>query len=346
MHIDATDDVPVARKATFTACPISALGLMFVLAYRTLATCASFRASEALDASLCGFMCEVIDVLAIFPQGHALIMVTPTILVTYTMGIADEEEANKVLLAKVDHFARGFVAQITNVTFGSSTLLVLGPLQPSPTSRALFATRLLFGQFSQLHVSLSFERADATACHDHSLARVGTNSSKMDFTQIDSCMNRSRCFFSLWCLDTGMQFKTMIPNEATCTAVLRKLNRQDDGLSSLSHGQNNTSIFTTYSLSRPFDRIEAFFSPWIFHSHLWMGLTELACGVDIGEESMYHHLHRLTVQGKLSTFGPLLQLTAPWPFGMFHSGLLMDLTTEVPHFGGFHLSISQASKQF
>src|SRR5271157_6042962 len=125
MHIDTADNVAMASEATFAACPISALGLVFVLAYRTLATCASFGASEALDASLCGFMGEVIDVLAIFPQGHALIMVTPTILVTYTMGIADEEEANIVLLAKVDHFARGFVTQITDAAFCSSALLVL-----------------------------------------------------------------------------------------------------------------------------------------------------------------------------------------------------------------------------
>src|SRR5271157_401808 len=202
MHIDTADNVAMACEATFAACPISALGLMFVLAYRTLATCTSFGASEALDASLCGFMCEVIYVLAIFPQGHPLIMVTPTILVTHTMGIANEEEANIVLLAKVDHFVCSFVAQITDATFGSSTLLVLGPLQPSPTSRALFALRLLFGKFSQLHVSLSFERADATACHDHSLARVGRDCCQVDFTQIDSCMSRARCLFSLWCLDT------------------------------------------------------------------------------------------------------------------------------------------------
>jgi hypothetical protein len=35
------------------------------------------------------------------------------------MGIADEEEAHIVLLAKVDHFACGFVAQITDAMLSS-----------------------------------------------------------------------------------------------------------------------------------------------------------------------------------------------------------------------------------
>ena len=56
MHIDTADNVTVASKAAFSACPISALGLVFVLADRTLATCASFGASRAFDASLCGFV--------------------------------------------------------------------------------------------------------------------------------------------------------------------------------------------------------------------------------------------------------------------------------------------------
>jgi hypothetical protein len=54
MHIDTADNVPVACEATFAACPISSLRLVFVPTYWTLATCASFRASEAHDVSLLG----------------------------------------------------------------------------------------------------------------------------------------------------------------------------------------------------------------------------------------------------------------------------------------------------
>ncbi len=79
MHIDTADNVTMASEAIFAACPISSLGLVFLLPDWTLATFALFRASRALDASLCRFLGDVVDVLAIFPQGHPLVMVTPPV---------------------------------------------------------------------------------------------------------------------------------------------------------------------------------------------------------------------------------------------------------------------------
>src|SRR5690242_12792243 len=108
MHIDAADNIPMAHKATFAAGPISVLGLVFMPTYRTLATCSSFRASEAHDVSLFGFMREVIDILAIFPQGHALVVVPSAITGTDPMGIADEEGPDFVFLTDIDHLSCGF----------------------------------------------------------------------------------------------------------------------------------------------------------------------------------------------------------------------------------------------
>jgi hypothetical protein len=345
MHIDTADNVTMASEATFAACPISSLGLMLMLAYRTLATCASFRASEALDASLCAFMGEVVDVLAIFPQGHALVVVTPTVLVTYTMGMTDEEGANVSATAEADHSMSGFMAQITNAAFCSSALLVLGPLQSTPSARTFLAPRLLFGKLAQHLGSLPFERADATACDDHRLARVSRDCCQMDFTQIDCRMDFSRRVLCFGCFDADMQFKAVIPNQAACAAILGQSEMQDDGLAPLAHRQNNASRLLRDRLSRPFDRIEAFLSPWIVHPHLRVRLTELARGVDIGKESMYYHLYRLTVQCKLSAFGSLLQLTLPRPLRMIHPSLLVRFDTEVPDFGGFHLRISKRRRQ-
>jgi hypothetical protein len=76
-----------------------------------------------------------------------------------------------------------------------------------------------------------------------------------------------------------------------------------------------------------------------------MGLAKLTCGIDVGKEGMDNHLDRLTMQCKLS-FGCLLQLIASRPFGMAHSGLLVDLYAEVPNLSRFHLGGFQASKQF
>ena len=129
VHIDTANKIAVSDKAAGFACPISSLGLVFVPTCRTLATCASFRASEAHDVSLFGFVREVVDVLAIFPQGHALIMVSPTVLVANAMRIANEEGAHFVVNAEVDDLVSGLVSLIANAAFGSGFDLVLGFLQ-------------------------------------------------------------------------------------------------------------------------------------------------------------------------------------------------------------------------
>jgi hypothetical protein len=345
MHIDTADNVPMACEATFSARPISSLGLVFMPTCRTLATCASFGASEAHDVGLFGFMREVVDILAILPQGHPLVVVTTRMAVTDAMRIPNEERANILFLAEVDHFAGSFVTQITNAAFCSCLDLVLGSLQLSPSSRVFFASRLLFSKLAKLLGSLPLERADATTCHDQGLSRVRRDSCQVDFTQVNRCMNQSWCFFGFMRLNTDMQLKAVVPNKTASPTVFRQVKSQNKRVTAFAHGKDNPSIFMTYSLSRPLDRIEAFFSPGIFHLHLGMGLAEFACGINVGKEGMDDHLHRLAMQSKLSTFGCLLQLIAPRPFGMVHSGLLVDLDTEVPDFGGLHLSLSQTSKE-
>ncbi len=89
----------------------------------------------------------------------------------------------------------------------SSALLVLGPLQSTPSARALLATRLSLPDFSQHLGSLSFERANAATCDDHRLTRVGGNSGQVDFTQVDGCMNLSWRSLSFWHSDAHMQIE-------------------------------------------------------------------------------------------------------------------------------------------
>ncbi len=345
MHIDTADNITMTCKATFAACPISSLGLVLMPTYRTLATCASFGASEAHDVGLFGFLCEVVDILAILPQGHPLVMVTTRIALTDAVGIADEERTNFLFLAKVDHFTSSFVTQITNATFCSCLDLILGSLQLSPSARVLLASGLLLCNLTQLLASLPFERPDATTCYDQGVSSIRRDGCQVDFTQINSCMNLTGCLFSLWHLNAHMQLKAVVPNKTASTTVFRQVKRQNKRDTSFAHRQDNATILTAHSLSRPLDRIEAFFSPRIFHLHLGMSLTELARGIDIGKKGVYNHLHRLAMQSKLA-FRCLLQLIAPRPFGVAHSGLLVDLYTEVPNLSCFHLSISQASKQF
>jgi hypothetical protein len=103
MHIDRPDEVAVASKATLAANPSSAFGL--VLTSRTPATGSSFGGGRARDAGLRGLVSQVVDILAVFPQGHAPVVVAAAILVAHAVRVADEERAYLVFHAEVDHLA-------------------------------------------------------------------------------------------------------------------------------------------------------------------------------------------------------------------------------------------------
>src|SRR5215813_2728696 len=105
-------------------------------------------------------------------------------------------------------------------------------------------------------------------------------------------MNRPGCLFSLGCLNTNMQLKTVVPDETTSTAIFRQIKRQDDRFAPFAHWQNNSPVLMADCLSRPFDWIEAFLSPGIFHLHLGVSLAKLACGIDVGKKGVYNHLDR------------------------------------------------------
>src|SRR5712671_1313926 len=105
MHIDRTNKITVADKATLLTVPNPAFGLVLVSTSGTLATCSSFGASEAQDAGLFRFVGQIVTILAVFPQGHALIVVTAIIAVTDAVRIADEETSHLVLNTEVYHLA-------------------------------------------------------------------------------------------------------------------------------------------------------------------------------------------------------------------------------------------------
>jgi hypothetical protein len=128
--------------------------------YRTLATCSSFGASEAHDVSTFGFVGEVVDIFPIFPQGHALIMVSSAIAVTDPMRITDEERTHMLLYTEVDDLSAGLVTHITYTTFSPSTHLVLGTLKFLPAARVLLATGLLLSESSKLLMALPLEGTD------------------------------------------------------------------------------------------------------------------------------------------------------------------------------------------
>ena len=88
MHVNAAYQVSVTREAALPTLPISALGLVTMLAYRTLAGSSPFCASEATDVSLFTLVLQVVNVYPIFPAGHSLVVVPARFFVPYPMGIA------------------------------------------------------------------------------------------------------------------------------------------------------------------------------------------------------------------------------------------------------------------
>jgi hypothetical protein len=107
MHIDRPHQIAVSIEPTGFAGPVPVARLMLMPTLGTLATCSSFRASEALDVSVFAFVGEVVDVtpILILPKAHALVVVASVLTISHSMGIANEEGPNLLLHAEVDHFA-------------------------------------------------------------------------------------------------------------------------------------------------------------------------------------------------------------------------------------------------
>ena len=132
MHIDRANEIAMASKSTGSTDPISSLGLVCMPTYRTPAAGSSFGAGEAHDVGLFCFMGQVVDVFAVFPLRHALVVVSAPAFPANTMRVADEERSHLVLDAEVDHPPRGFMTQITDTALAPAADLVPGALQLLP----------------------------------------------------------------------------------------------------------------------------------------------------------------------------------------------------------------------
>jgi len=149
MHIATANQVSMTGEPALLAVPHPAFGLVLMPTSGTLATCSSFGASEAQDMGLFGFMGEIVDILAILPQGHALIVVSATISIAHAVRVADKETSHLMLNTEVNHLTCRFVPHVADTPFSTSAQLVLGTLQFHPPTRILLAVGLLLGKFAQ-----------------------------------------------------------------------------------------------------------------------------------------------------------------------------------------------------
>jgi hypothetical protein len=334
----------MAAEATGPACPISAFGLVFMPTSRTPARCASFGGGRAHDVGSSGFVGEIVDIFPILPAGHTLVVMPAVIPIAYAMRVADEERPDPVPHTEVDDLPGRLMSQMADTTLSAAALLVPGTLQLLPAARILLASSLLPGDFPELLVTLSFERADTTPGDDYGLTCSGGDGAQVDFAQINCRTVVSWSLFRLWHFYAYMQLKAMVPDQRTGATGVWQIQWQDKGFAALAHRQDYPSVFLAHRLGRPGHRIEAFLSPGVLHAQLWMLFAQLMGRVDSSQEGPEDGLNRLAMQGKPSP-GDLLHLVLPRPLGMLLACVLVQFATHIPHLGGFHLGRFQPLKE-
>lgn len=172
MHIETADYVSMSAEPTVLAPPRSACRLVSMPANRTLATGPSFGASEALDAGLCTLVGQIVDIPAVLPLRHALVVMASFVLPSDPVRIADEERPHLLFLTKRDHLPGRLVAQITHTPLDAASHRALGPLQLPPPARVLLTPRLFFGQLPVPPIALSFETANAAPRDNQRFASI------------------------------------------------------------------------------------------------------------------------------------------------------------------------------
>lgn len=345
MHIDRANEIAVSSKPANSAYPISAFGLVMMPTAGTPARCSSFGASEARDAGSLGFVGKVVDVLAVFPQRHALIVMASAIPVAHAVWVAYEERSDLMLDAEVEHGPGRLVTDIANAPLTALAKSVLGSLQLLPAARVFLASALLFGKASQLLTSLPLERTDAAPGHNQGCARIGSDGGQMDFSQVYRCLSLPWGLLRPWNFDADMQFKAPVPHEGTRTSVFRKVERQHQRPSPSAHRQDHPPLLFADSLCRPMDGIEAFRAPGILHLHPRMLFAQFAGGLDVGEEGAEDRLNRLAMQGKPSFGEVVMQVVVGRPGSMSEPGRFVSFHAQVPSLRRFHLRLPQALEE-
>ena len=222
MHVHRAHDIPVTFKSTGFASPVPPLGLMTMAAYGTPAGCATLIPGEAHDAVLFRLLLQVIDVLAIPPLAHALVVVTPGVLASHPIRVADEHRFHFMRLAEIHHLAGSLMAQVTDAALTPQGQFSAGFAKFPPTPGTLLTTGAFFLDFAKLLAVLTLEGADATPGDDQRIPIVGDHGSLMNLAQIHGGVSvgrsRQRRIFRIFRIfgNADMQFVVQaIPDDFT-----------------------------------------------------------------------------------------------------------------------------------
>lgn len=112
-------------------------------------------------------------VFAVFPQGHALVVMSAFVLPPHAVWVANEEAADLSLEIEVNELPGRLVSQVAHAPSDSAAHLVPGALQLLPAPGMFLAPALLFGELPELSASLPLEAANAAPRDDERLAPCG-----------------------------------------------------------------------------------------------------------------------------------------------------------------------------
>ena len=192
MHIDRAHDVPVAYKPTGFASPVPPFGLVTMAAYGTPplraampAGCTTLIPGEAHDAVLFRLLLQVINIPAVLPLAHALIVVTPGVLASYPIGVADEKGFDAALLAEIHHLAGPLMAQVADAALTPQGQCGACFAQFPPAPGTLRTAGALTGHFAKLFAVLTLQGAKAAPGDNQGLAGIGGHRRLMDLAEID-----------------------------------------------------------------------------------------------------------------------------------------------------------------
>ena len=136
MHVQAADDVAMARKPTLgvLAHPVPPTNFLAALAVRTPARCAPFGAGEAQDASSCTLLLEIVLVLAVFPLAHPLLVVASATLIPYPVRVPDEDRLHALPLQEAHDLTRRLMSPVAYLPLGACPQPGFGALEAPKTA--------------------------------------------------------------------------------------------------------------------------------------------------------------------------------------------------------------------
>jgi hypothetical protein len=174
----------MAAKSTSLRDPVPVSRFVLMAAFRTAGTRSSFRPAEARNAGVFTLVVEVLDVLAVLPLGHPLVMFSTTWRFSYPIWIPDIEIRYFVCLAEVNHLTGALVPHVPDTTFGAECIAVPRTVQRMLTLRPLLAPGQLASKRTVHLIQTPFLRAYSAAGHNQTLAGIGSHRTLVNLSQI------------------------------------------------------------------------------------------------------------------------------------------------------------------